>query len=170
MMKHLQKLMLKKLKILKQNKLKIFKNHLRNRILLFNFFLFFLLLCGCNSTNKLKCNNVQGIKIAYLPKGINPNKAISNCDDIFDYSPVLMDTTITNKEIICKFINLANEFVVSNDSSNKDFRIICLIFVNGSEKPTKMCFGEDNLIFYNEIQMNDNIALFNLLDTLLYRK
>ncbi|HNV81396.1 MAG TPA: hypothetical protein PLO02_06260 [Tenuifilaceae bacterium] len=130
-----------------------------------------LLLPNCTPKNKvLNCNEVQSIKVAYLPKGINPNKAISNCEDIFQYKPVLKDTILTDKELICSFVNLVNKLKISDEPINSDFRIICLIVFNDNRQPVKICFGEGYLTVYNQTLMKDSDILFNMLDEVLYTR
>lgn len=140
----------------------------KNRIFLFCFFTIALFSLSCKTTKKLNCDDVQGIKIAYLPKGINTAHAINDCDDILKYTPVVKDTTISDKETIRNFIKLINNLKVSKNHSNEDYRIMCLIIVKDMKNPILICFGEDWLINYNGIIMKDNKKIFKFLDNLLY--
>ena len=124
---------------------------------------------SCTTTKRpLDCNDVQEIKIAFLPKGINPNKAISNCNDIFQYRPVLKDTVLNNQEFICNFIRNINKLEESNIAINYDFRVACLIVLKSGKHPQKLCFGEGYITVFNDILMKDNANLFKLLDETLY--
>jgi hypothetical protein len=122
-----------------------------------------------NEESFVDSKNVQQLKIAYLPKGINPDMAISNCDDIFEYPEVLLkDTTVTNPEFILTFISELNKLKKSNRSINYDFRIKCLIILKQGEKK-EICFGEDHLIVFDGILMEDNTKLINQINLQLYK-
>jgi len=131
-----------------------------------------LLICFSSCTNRedyIDIKNVQQLKIAYLPKGINPNMAISNCDAIFEYPKVLLkDTIITDSEFISSFINEVNKLKESNKSINYDFRIKCLIIINKGENK-EICFGEDHLIVFDDILMEDNAQLISKINNALYK-
>jgi hypothetical protein len=124
---------------------------------------------SCTSSKQtLDCKDVQEIKIAFLPKGINTNKAISNCEDIFQYRPVLKDTVINDKEFICNFVRNINKLEKSNEPINYDFRVACLIVLKSGKHPQKLCLGEGYTTVFNDILMKDNANLFKLLDETLY--
>lgn len=149
--------------------MKIFTNFLNKKARMLYILASTFFLSNCSAPNKvLNCNEVKAIKFAYLPKGINPNKAISNCEDIFKYRPLLKDTTITNKKFVCEFFKLVKELKPSNQLAHRDFRIICLIAFSDNKEPLKICFGEGYLTVYNQNLMKDNHSLFDLLDEVLY--
>lgn len=123
---------------------------------------------GCKTDHHyIDDRKVQKIKIAYLPKGINPDMAISNCNDVLRYSALLQDTTITNREFISEFISQINDLEESSDSTNFDFRINCLVFLKEGQY-RQICFGEDHLIVLDKVLMKDNRKLFLLIDDALY--
>lgn len=130
-----------------------------------------LLALGCTqSSQRVFIQNVLYVKIAFLPKGINPNFDISECNHIFQYKTVLQDTIITNGLFIINFANIVNGLEESNESIDYDFRISCLIFFKDESKPHRLCLGEGYLTVYNDVLMKDNKELFKLLDEVLYTK
>jgi hypothetical protein len=144
--------------------------HLRNKVLIFYSILIVTLALGCQTSSKLRSNDIQGLKFGYLPKGMNTAHAISECDNILLYTEVLIDTVITDTKTISRFIKLVNELEESNDSINADYRIICLIFLKENKSPKRICFGEGWLIDYEGVIMKDDANLFNFLDELLYNE
>jgi hypothetical protein len=128
------------------------------------FFLF-----GCSKAEqRLSPQNIQYIKISYLPKGINPNMAIDECIDIFQYKPVLRDTILKDDKFLSSFTSLVNILNETDMAINYDFRISCLIFFKDESVPHRLCLGEDYLIVYNDVLMDDNKELFDLINETLY--
>jgi len=144
--------------------------HLRNKILLCFLFTLTLFSTSCNTSKNLNCDDVQALKFAFLPKGLNSAKAISDCEGILSYIPNVMDTIITDQKTICRFTKLVNDLAESENQVNEDYRIICLIFIKDSKNPKRICFGEGWLINFEGVIMKDDANLFNFLDTLLYNE
>lgn len=127
------------------------------------------ILQGCSKSDYyVDSENVKEIKIAYLPKGINPDMAISKCEDIFEYPKVLIkDTIISDREYIKNFIRNVNELEESEKPINYDFRINCLMVLEKG-KYKQICFGEDHLIVLDGKLMRDNQKLIDLINKTLY--
>lgn len=126
---------------------------------------------GCTQTEeRVMQHNIHQIKIAYLPKGINPNMAINECNDIFQYQPVLRDTVLTNYDFLRAFTRLINRLDEAEEHIDYDFRIFCLIFFKDKSTPHKLCLGEDYLTVYNDVLMEDSKELFELLNETLYHQ
>jgi hypothetical protein len=124
---------------------------------------------GCTQIKeRVMQHNIHHIKIAYLPKGINPNMAINECNDIFQYQPVLKDTLLTNIEFLNSFTTLINRLNEADEHIDYDFRIFCLIFFKDKNTPHKLCLGEGYLTVYNDVLMEDSKELFELLNETLY--
>lgn len=118
--------------------------------------------------NDLNCDDVDYIKIAYLPKGINTAMAISDCNDIFQYKEVLREKTFYQSPELCELVKSINNLEKSREEIDFDFRIKLLIFTKKTEKPLELCLGEGYLTTLNGRLMMDNPWLFKLLDEMLF--
>lgn len=130
--------------------------------------LFLLIIFGCDSPpSKEHYNDVVRVTFSFLSKGINPDMAISDCDAIFEYGPVLKDTSITDKIFINKLLALTKQLKQSNAKANYDFRIMATIYFDNNEKK-QLCLGEGYLTVVDGFLMDDNKELFLLIDKTLY--
>ena len=143
-------------------------NHLRNKTIIFFCIPIILTILGCQSAKMLNSKDVQGLKFAYLPKGMNTARALEDCDDIFHFPENIQDAIIEDQKTIRSFINLVNTLEEYGGAVNEDYRLICLIFLKDSKIPKRICFGEGWLINYEGTIMQDNENIFNFLDGLLY--
>lgn len=126
---------------------------------------------GCTQTKeRVMQHNIHHIKIAFLPRGINPNIAINECNDIFQYQPVLRDTLLTNIEFLSSFASLINKLDEADEHMDYDFRIFCLIFFKDKSTPHKLCLGEGYLTVYNDVLMEDSKDLFELINETIYHQ
>lgn len=139
---------------------------LLNTKLFYYSFLLLIFFYSCK-INRIDEKDYKSIKIAYLPRGLNPNMEISNCNDIFSHSELLRDTIITNEIFIEKFISCVNKLKKSPILHNADFRIICLL-KNEKKQEIKVCLGEDNYTMLNDTLMVDNKELFKLVNNVVY--
>lgn len=124
---------------------------------------------GCTQAkHRVMQHNMHYIKIAYLPKGINPNMAIDECLDIFQYKPVLRDTILKNDKFLLNFASHINRLNEADEQIDYDFRVFCLIFFKDESTPHRLCLGEGYLTVYNDVLMEDSKELFELLNETLY--
>jgi hypothetical protein len=107
--------------------------------------------------------------ISYLPKGINTDMAIRECNDIFFYNAVLQDTLISDRGFIDSLSHMINQLKPSDREVNYEFRIKMVLNLV-DKKQIEVCLGEGYLISVDGNLMEDNTALFDLIDKSLYNK
>jgi hypothetical protein len=124
----------------------------------------------CN-VNPKSCvsDDVTNVIVYYLPKGINTDKAIRECNDIFFYNPVLQDTLISDRGFIDSLSYIINQLKPSEREVNYEFRIKMVLKLV-DKKQIEVCLGEGYLICVDGNLMEDNTALFDLIDKSLYDK
>lgn len=131
----------------------------------------FAVLCvRCNSSDKSCFSyDVTNVFISYLPKGINTDMAIRECNDIFFYNAVLQDTLISDRGFIDSLSHMINQLKPSDREVNYEFRIKMVLNLV-DKKQIEVCLGEGYLISVDGNLMEDNTALFDLIDKSLYNK
>ena len=133
--------------------------------------LFLLLLLNYASCSfmdkKIDCNVVTKITIHYLPKDIDPVIPISDCNYIFEYEPVLKHYSIIDREILCELVSIINRLNISTEEAYFDFRVMILL-ENKNGELNRLCIGENDLIVYDGVLMQNEIELFSIIDKLLY--
>jgi hypothetical protein len=124
----------------------------------------------CNTNTKsYVSDDVTNVIISYLPKGINTNMAIRECNDIFFYHPVLRDTSISDKGFIDSLSSIINRLKPSYQEVNYEFRIK-MVFNFLDKKQLEVCLGEGYLINVDGVLMEDSKDLFDLIDKTIYTK
>jgi len=136
------------------------------KYIIFSLLVLFIISCQ-DQNDKLEYHNIKKIKIAYLPKWINPDTDIDECKKVFSYETV-KDTIISDKKTIRKLVDLINNLEVSNDTLNYDFRIYCIIQFKNDMPYMTLCFGANHTIVINNQLMKDDKKIFSFFDELLY--
>jgi hypothetical protein len=127
-------------------------------------FLSICLFFGCCS----KQQDLIAVRIFYLPKGTLVPAAIDSSQKMFNYSDILKDTIIKDKEFLKNYSKQVSKLILDRDSSCCiDMRIWC-ISKNKKEQKKELCLGEFFGTTYNGVKKEDNPELRKLIKDVIY--
>lgn len=125
-----------------------------------------LLLISCTSSSK---NEIELVRIFYLPEGLHTVIAIQDCDEIFQYREVLRDTIIKEKQMIEELYGKCENLKAAEDSmGHVDLRIRCTFkYKDGSKKV--LCTGAYGNVVYEGVRMQDDPELLKMIKDIVYK-
>ena len=123
--------------------------------------------CFCKG-GRISCVDIDRIMIAYAQKGILTQFGLTRCDEVLEFGRA-RDTTLVDRNFICRFINLVNRLeILDNNNACCDFRVVIMI-ISKYEKPrTILCLGENWGILLEGQEMKHCQDLFDFIDDTLY--